>query len=263
MQNREEALAAFGRLLDIMDELREKCPWDKEQTMESIRHLSLEEVFELSEAILSGDKNEIRQELGDIMLHIVFYSKIASETNDFTIVEVLNGICEKLIRRHPHIYGTVEAGTADIVKENWEQIKLSEGKKSVLQGVPSGLPALLKALRIQDKVSNVGFDWENTAQVWEKFKEESAEFEAEVASHNQELMEAEFGDLLFSLVNVSRFLKINPEDALEKTNRKFIRRFVYLEEKAKLSGKSLKEMTLAEMDVFWEEAKSLESDQVS
>jgi len=253
---------AFERLLAIMDDLRSQCPWDKKQTLETLRHLSIEETYELSDAILEGNMQEIKKELGDLMLHLVFYSKIGSETNDFDITDVCNGICEKLINRHPHIYSDVVAVTEEQVKQNWEQIKLKEGNKSVLGGVPSSLPALIKASRIQEKARGVGFDFEEKHQVWEKVEEELREFKAEfnVVDHieiNKEKAEAEFGDLLFSLINYARFININPEDALEKTNRKFIKRFQYLESKAKDLNKSLQEMTLAEMDVFWNEAKKL------
>jgi XTP/dITP diphosphohydrolase len=253
---------AFERLLAIMDDLRNKCPWDKKQTLETLRHLTIEETYELSDAILDGDMQEIRKELGDLMLHLVFYSKIGSETNDFNITDVLNGICEKLINRHPHIYGDVIADTEEQVKQNWEQIKLKEGNKSVLAGVPSSLPALIKASRIQEKARGVGFDWDNKEQVWEKVEEELQEFKTEfntvtnTAIDNQKA-EEEFGDLLFSLINYARFININPEDALEKTNKKFIKRFQYLESQAKTLGKPLQDMTLAEMDVFWNEAKKL------
>ncbi len=257
---RQEQLLAFDRLLTIMDELREQCPWDKKQTMASLRHLTIEETYELSDAILDNDLPEIRKELGDILLHMVFYARIASETNTFDIADVLNGICEKLISRHPHIYGDVKADTEEQVKQNWEQLKLKEGNKSVLSGVPGSLPALVKAMRIQEKARGAGFDWEEKDQVWEKVEEELQEFKAEFnVSGDQpidkEKAEGEFGDLLFSLVNYARFIDINPETALEQTNKKFIRRFQYLEEQAKLAGKALKDMTLAEMDVYWEEAK--------
>lgn len=253
---------AFERLLQIMEDLRNKCPWDKKQTIETLRHLTIEETYELSDAILEGDMAEIKKELGDIMLHLVFYAKIGSENNDFNITDVLNGICEKLINRHPHIYGDVKADTEEAVKQNWEKIKLKEGNKSVLGGVPSSLPALIKASRIQEKARGVGFDWEEKNQVWEKVEEEMAEFKNEFnISDNQtidkEKAEGEFGDLLFSLINYARFLDINPEDALEKTNRKFIKRFQYLESKALENGKHLKDITLAEMDIFWNEAKRL------
>ena len=256
----DQRLQAFERLLNIMDELREKCPWDQKQTMQTLRHLTIEEVYELSDAILDGDLNEVKKELGDLMLHIAFYAKIGSETNDFNITDVLNGIAEKLISRHPHIYGDVIVENEEDVKRNWEQLKLKEGNKSVLGGVPSSLPALIKASRIQEKAKGVGFDWEDKSQVWEKVEEELGEFKAEYndkmpSEIDMEKAEAEFGDLLFSLVNYARFIKINPEDALEKTNKKFIHRFKYLENKALEMGKPLKDMTLAEMDVFWNEAK--------
>ncbi|WP_437396847.1 nucleoside triphosphate pyrophosphohydrolase [Flagellimonas lutimaris] len=257
MNTRSEQLAAFDRLLTIMDELREQCPWDRKQTMETLRHLTIEETYELGDAILDNDLEEVKKELGDILLHIVFYAKIGSETQDFDIADVANGICEKLINRHPHIYGDVKVENEEEVKQNWENIKLKEGKKSVLEGVPNGLPSLVKANRIQDKVSGVGFDWERPEQVFEKLKEELGELQEEVEANNADKMESEFGDVLFSMVNYARFLKINPENALERTNKKFIKRFQYLEEKAKEAGKSIKDMTLAEMDVFWEEAKQL------
>ncbi|WP_462264780.1 nucleoside triphosphate pyrophosphohydrolase [Mucilaginibacter sp.] len=246
---------AFERLLTIMSDLRENCPWDKKQTLESLRHLTIEETYELSDAILGADMQEIKKELGDIMLHLVFYARIASETNSFTITDVLNGICDKLINRHPHIYGDVTVQNDEDVKRNWEQIKLKEGNKSVLGGVPNSLPALVKAARIQEKARGVGFDWENKEQVWEKVEEEMQEFKAELDDANTEDAEAEFGDLLFSLINYARFVNINPENALEKTNRKFIKRFQYLESKAAAQGKQLHDMTLAEMDIFWNEAK--------
>ncbi len=257
MNSREDQLKAFDRLLTIMDELRAQCPWDKKQTMQSLRHLTIEETYELGDAILDNDLTEVKKELGDILLHIVFYAKIGSETNDFDIANVCNEICEKLINRHPHIYGDVTVQDEEEVKRNWENIKLQEGKKSVLEGVPASLPALVKANRIQDKVSGVGFDWEKPEQVWEKVQEELEEFQDEVKQGNPERMEAEFGDVLFSMVNYARFLDINPENALERTNKKFIKRFQYLEAKAKEQERSLKEMTLAEMDVFWEEAKKV------
>jgi XTP/dITP diphosphohydrolase len=253
---------AFDRLVTIMDDLRLNCPWDKKQTLETLRHLTIEETYELSDAILSSDMPEIKKELGDIMLHLVFYARIASETNDFTITDVLNGICDKLINRHPHIYGDVEVNDEQDVKRNWEQIKLKEGNKSVLAGVPASLPALVKASRIQEKARGVGFDWEEKSQVWEKVEEEMQEFRNEFNAEDEsqidrEKAEGEFGDLLFSLINYARFININPEDALEKTNRKFIKRFQYLEDKARENGKQLHDMTLAEMDIFWEEAKKM------
>lgn len=252
---------AFERLLNIMDTLREQCPWDKKQTLETLRHLTIEETYELSDAILEGDKQEIKKELGDIMLHLVFYARIGSETGDFDITDVLNSICEKLVHRHPHIYGDVTVCSEEEVKRNWEQLKLKEGTKSVLEGVPSSLPALIKASRIQEKARGVGFDWEEKTQVWEKVEEEMNEFRQEFNVADDSIIdkdraESEFGDLLFSLINYARFININPEDALEKTNKKFIKRFQYLESKAAESNKSLKDMTLAEMDVFWNEAKT-------
>ncbi len=257
MNSRAEQLKAFDRLLNIMDDLRAQCPWDKKQTMESLRHLTIEETYELGDAILNNDLSEIKKELGDLLLHIVFYAKIGSETQDFDIADVCNEICEKLIHRHPHIYGDVQVKDEEEVKQNWEKLKLKEGKKSVLEGVPQGLPALVKASRIQDKAKGVGFDWEEPHQVWDKVQEELTELQAEVADGNQERMEAEFGDVLFSMINYARFLNINPEDALERTNKKFIKRFQYLESKASELGKPLSEMTLAEMDVFWNQAKKL------
>lgn len=257
MNTRSEQLAAFDRLLTIMDELRAQCPWDKKQTIQTLRHLTIEETYELGDAILDNDLDEVKKELGDLLLHIVFYAKIGSETQDFDIADVANGICEKLINRHPHIYGDVKVENEEEVKQNWENIKLKEGKKSVLEGVPNSLPALVKANRIQEKVAGVGFDWEHPEQVFEKLKEELGELQEEVKKNDADQMESEFGDVLFSMVNYARFLKINPENALERTNKKFIKRFQYLEKKAKESGKTLKEMTLAEMDVFWEEAKTL------
>ncbi len=257
MNNRENQLQAFGRLLDIMDDLREKCPWDKKQTLESLRHLTIEETYELGDAILDNNMQEIKKELGDLLLHIVFYAKIGSETKDFDIADVANSICDKLIERHPHIYGDVVVEDEEEVKRNWEKLKLKEGRKSVLEGVPKSLPALVKASRIQDKVKGVGFDWEESHQVWDKVQEELNELQEEVKVGNQDKMEAEFGDVLFSMINYARFLKINPEDALERTNKKFMKRFMYLESKAGELGKNLSDMSLAEMDVFWEEAKRL------
>ena len=257
MNSRESQLQAFDRLLTIMDELRTQCPWDKKQTMQTLRHLTIEETYELGDAILDNDLEEIKKELGDVLLHIVFYAKIGSETKHFDIADVANDICDKLINRHPHIYGDVVVENEEEVKQNWEKIKLKEGKKSVLEGVPKGLPALVKANRIQDKVAGVGFDWEKPEQVWEKVQEELEEFQYEVRQGNADAMESEFGDVLFSMVNYARFLNINPENALERTNKKFIKRFQYLENKAKEQGKALKDMTLSEMDVFWEEAKTI------
>ncbi|WP_445381684.1 nucleoside triphosphate pyrophosphohydrolase [Robiginitalea sp. IMCC43444] len=258
MNKREVQLKAFDRLLTIMDELREQCPWDRKQTMQSLRHLTIEETYELGDAILENDLEEVKKELGDLLLHIVFYARIGSETRDFDIADVANDICDKLIRRHPHIYGDVSVNGEAEVKANWEKIKLSEGKKSVLQGVPDSLPALVKANRIQEKVAGVGFDWENPQQVLEKVREELAEMEQEQQNGNPEALEAEMGDVFFSMVNYARFLGINPENALERTNKKFIQRFQYLEAQAKSVGKTLSEMTLAEMDVHWEAAKNLE-----
>lgn len=257
MNSRKDQLKAFDRLLTIMDELRDQCPWDKKQTFESLRHLTIEETYELGDAILDKDLQEIKKELGDVLLHIVFYAKIGSETGDFDIADVANGICEKLISRHPHIYGDVTVRDEEDVKRNWETLKLKEGKTSVLQGVPKSLPALVKANRIQDKVAGVGFDWEEPNQVWEKLQEELNEFKEEVGNFDQEGMENEFGDVLFSMINYARFLKIDPENALERTNKKFTERFQYLEAKANEIGKSLQDMSLEEMDIYWEEAKNV------
>ena len=254
---KDERLVAFERLLNIMDDLRAKCPWDKKQTMQSLRHLTIEETYELGDAILSNDLQEVKKELGDLLLHIVFYAKIGSETNSFNIADVANGVCEKLIERHPHIYGDVQVNNEEDVKRNWEKIKLKEGNKSVLGGVPKSLPALVKATRIQDKAAGVGFDWDNIDDVFAKIKEEIDELHSEVKAQQQSNIESEFGDVLFSLINYARFLKVNPEDALERTNRKFIARFQYLEEKATAQGKSLKDMTLQEMETYWQEAKKL------
>ncbi len=257
--DKKETLKSFKKLLEIMDELREKCPWDKEQTFDSLRYLTIEETYELSEAILEKNLNEIKKELGDLMLHLVFYAKIGSETKSFNMTDVLNSISEKLIFRHPHIFGDEEANDARTVLNNWEKIKLKEGKKSVLEGVPKSLPPLVKAYRIQEKVRGVGFDWEETHQVWDKVMEELNEFKTEVENKSsKEQIESEFGDLLFSLVNYARFIDINPEDALERTNKKFIKRFKFLEEKSKEIGKSLHDMSLKEMDEIWEEAKKRE-----
>jgi len=233
MNSREAQLKAFDRLLTIMDELREQCPWDRKQTMESLRHLTIEETYELGDAILDKDLEEVRKELGDLLLHLVFYAKIGSETNDFDIADVANGICDKLIDRHPHIYGDVEVADEEEVKKNWENLKLKEGKKSVLEGVPRSLPAVVKASRIQEKVAGVGFDWEKPEQVFEKLQEELGELQHEINTENKDKIEAEFGDVLFSMINYARFLDINPENALERTNKKFITRFQYLEGKAK------------------------------
>ena len=256
----EEKLAAFKRLLEIMDELREKCPWDKKQTFESLRANTIEETYELCDAILKNDANEIKKELGDVLLHIVFYAKIASETNWFDIADVCNALCDKLIFRHPHVFGEANAENASQVEQSWEQIKQKEkdGNKRVLSGVPDALPALIKAYRIQDKARNVGFDWDEKEQVWDKVQEEYNELKAEIKNMDSEKMEEEFGDLLFSMINAARLYKINPENALERTNRKFIRRFNYLEEQTLKQGKNLKEMSLEEMDRYWEEAKKVE-----
>jgi len=240
-----------------MDELREQCPWDKKQTMESLRHLTIEEVYELGDAILENDPVEIKKELGDILLHIVFYAKIGSEQKNFDIADVTNSICEKLIDRHPHIYGDVKVANEEEVKQNWEKLKLKEGKKSVLEGVPASLPSLVKAIRIQEKVAGVGFDWEEPEQVFEKLKEELEELQHEIDVQDKDKMEAEFGDVLFSMINYARFLNINPENALERTNKKFIKRFQYLESKAQERNTPLRDMSLSEMDIFWEEAKLL------
>ena len=253
----DKRLEAFQRLLNIMDDLRAQCPWDKKQTMQSLRHLTIEETYELGDAILDNDLQEVKKELGDLLLHIVFYAKIGSETGDFDIADVANGVCEKLIIRHPHIYGDVKVDDEEDVKRNWEKIKLKEGNKSVLGGVPKSLPALVKASRIQDKAAGVGFDWDNIDDVFAKVKEEIEELHAEVKAQKHTAIEAEFGDVLFSLINYARFLKVNPEDALERTNKKFIARFQYLERKAAESGKSLRDMTLAEMEIYWQEAKGV------
>ncbi|WP_430426884.1 nucleoside triphosphate pyrophosphohydrolase [Maribacter litoralis] len=258
MNSRKEQLEAIDRLLTIMDELREQCPWDKKQTMQSLRHLTIEEIYELGDAILDNDLNEVKLELGDVLLHIIFYSKIGSETNDFDIADVANAICDKLVNRHPHIYGDVKVLNEEDVKRNWEQIKLKEGKKSVLEGVPRSLPALVKANRIQDKVAGVGFDWEEPQQVFEKVQEELEELQVEVQKGDSEKIEAEFGDVLFSMINYARFLGVNPENALERTNKKFIKRFQFLENSAKEMGKDMKDMTLEEMDVYWNKAKTYE-----
>ena len=240
-----------------MDDLRAQCPWDKKQTMQSLRHLTIEETYELGDAILDNDLQEVKKELGDLLLHIVFYAKIGSETGDFDIADVANGVCDKLIIRHPHIYGDVKVDNEEDVKRNWEKIKLKEGNKSVLGGVPKSLPALVKASRIQDKAAGVGFDWDNIDDVFAKVKEEIEELHAEVKAQKHTAIEAEFGDVLFSLINYARFLIVNPEDALERTNKTFIARFQYLEHKAAESGKSLRDMTLAEMEAYWQEAKGV------
>lgn len=256
--SKKNATKAFENLLTIMNELREKCPWDKVQTFESLRALTIEETYELADAVLDNDLPNIKKELGDLLLHIVFYAKIGSETNNFDITDVINGICEKLIFRHPHIYGDVKVNNAEDVEHNWEKLKLKEGKKSVLQGVPKGLPALVKAFRIQEKVSGVGFDWDNTSQVFDKVKEELSELQAEINTTDRDKIEAEFGDVLFSIVNYARFLGVNPENALERTNKKFIKRFNYIEKAAKKNRKPLKDMSLDELNVFWESAKKLD-----
>lgn len=257
MNTREDQLQAFNRLLDIMEDLRAKCPWDMKQTMETLRPLTIEETYELGDAILDNDLEEVKKELGDILLHMVFYAKIGSEKKAFDIADVLNGICEKLISRHPHIYGDVDVKDEHEVKANWEKLKLKEGKKSVLEGVPKSLPAMVKATRIQEKARGIGFDWEETSQVWEKVEEELNELKVEVKSGNRDNTEQEFGDFLFSIINLSRFLDVDAESALERTNKKFIKRFQYLESEAAKNGKNLGEMTLAEMDVYWNEAKKL------
>lgn len=263
----DKRLQAFQKLLDIMDDLREKCPWDKKQTLESLRHLTIEETYELADAILDEDLEGVKGELGDLMLHVVFYAKIGSEKQAFDITSVLDSISEKLIKRHPHIYGDVKAETAEQVKDNWEKIKLKTGKKKVLSGVPKSLPAMIKAYRIQDKVKGVGFDWEAPHQVWDKVQEEMDELKEEVEQQgaqqrdkqaNQKKVEEEFGDLMFSLINYARFIGVNPENALERTNKKFVKRFEHLEEQAKKTGKDMKKMNLAEMDVFWNEAKAMD-----
>lgn len=257
---RKEQTEAFGRLLDILDELRVKCPWDRKQTNESLRTNTIEETYELSEALMREDNTDIKKELGDLLLHIVFYAKIGDEKGAFDIKDVCDALCEKLIYRHPHVFGHAKADTAGKVEQNWEQLKLKEkgGNKTVLAGVPASLPSVVKAYRIQDKVRNVGFDWEEREQVWDKVNEEFNELKAEISRMDADKMEAEFGDLFFSLINAARLYKINPDTALERTNQKFIRRFNYLEEKTIQHGRSLKEMTLAEMDEIWNEAKEKE-----
>lgn len=258
---RKEQLIAFDRLLTIMDELREQCPWDRKQTIDSLRHLTIEETYELSDAILQNDLQEIKKELGDILLHIVFYSRIASETNDFDVADVLNSICDKLISRHPHIYSDTKVKNEEDVKRNWEKLKLKEGNKSTFSGVPASLPALIKAMRIQEKARGAGFDWDDKSQVWTKVEEELNEFKCHINIDNGEIedqaeAEAEFGDLLFSLVNYARFAGINPETALERTNKKFISRFQFMEKAALDDGKTFINLTLAEMDVYWNKAKT-------
>lgn len=254
---RKEQMEAFGRFLDILDELREKCPWDRKQTNESLRPNTIEETYELCDALMKDDKKDICKELGDVLLHVAFYAKIGSEKDDFDIKDVCDRLCEKLIYRHPHVFGEVKADTAGQVSENWEQLKLKEkgGNKTVLSGVPASLPTLIKAYRIQDKARNVGFDWEEKVQVWEKVKEEFEELQTEIACMDKEKAEAEFGDLFFSIINAARLYGINPDNALERTNQKFIRRFNYLEERTIRQGKNLKDMTLEEMDAIWNEAK--------
>jgi len=249
-------LSAFERLLNIMDDLRAKCPWDREQTMESLRHLTIEEVYELTDAILACDYEEVKKELGDILLHIVFYAKIGSESGKFDITSVIHQVCDKLVHRHPHIYGDVKVTDAEQVSQNWEQLKLKEGKKSVLEGVPNSLPSMIKSMRIQDKARSAGFDWEQREQVLDKVEEELRELRQEIREGRAEKMKDEFGDVLFSMVNLSRFLDINADEALERTNLKFISRFRYLEDAAREKGLTLKEMTLEQMDVFWNEAKA-------
>lgn len=257
MNSRAQKLEAFGRLLDIMDELREQCPWDMKQTMETLRPLTIEETYELGDAILDQDLNEVKKEVGDLMLHMVFYSRIGSEKGAFDVADVLHSICEKLIQRHPHIYGDVKVSGEAEVKANWEKLKLKEGNLSVLEGVPRSLPAVVKATRIQEKARGIGFDWEEVSQVWDKCKEEFAELEEAVKDQDPTETEAEMGDLLFSIINLSRFLKVDPESALERTNKKFIKRFRYLEDQVAKKGKTLSDLSLAEMDRYWEEAKGV------
>ena len=250
-------LTAFNRLLNIMDDLRSKCPWDMKQTIDSLRYLTLEEVYELSDAIIEGNMQEIKKELGDIMLHLVFYSKIASETNTFNITDVINGVCDKLIHRHPHIYGDIEVADEIDVKANWEKLKLKEGKTSVLEGVPKSLPAMVKSMRIQEKARGVGFDWDDSHQVWDKVKEELMELKTEIDKGDEKKTSDEFGDFIFSLINYARFVNVNPENSLEKTNQKFIKRFQYMEKQIKSKGQNLSDLTLKEMDVYWNMAKSI------
>ncbi len=256
MNSKEVKLEAFDRLLNIMDDLREQCPWDQKQTFESLRHLTIEETYELGDAILERDLTEIKKELGDLLLHIVFYAKLGSEENAFDIADVANDICEKLIHRHPHIYGSVSVKDENEVKKNWEALKLKEGKNSVLEGVPNGLPALIKAQRMQEKAAGVGFDWDNKKQVWKKFKEELNELDQALDAQEEDAIEDEFGDVLFSLINYARFIKVNPETALERTNKKFIKRFQYIEVQAKKRNRSIENLTLAEMEAYWQEAKN-------
>ena len=247
---------AFERMLIIMDELREQCPWDKKQTMDSLRYLTIEELYELSDAILDKDMSEIKKELGDLLLHIIFYARIASETNDFDISDVINGVCDKLVHRHPHIYGDVKVNDEVEVKRNWEKLKLKEGKKSVLEGVPRSLPAIVKAFRIQEKVRGIGFDWDNKSQIWEKVLEEIEELKVEVENKNKERIESEFGDVLFALINYARFIDVNPEDALERCNKRFIKRFQIMEKKLKEEEKDLLDMNLEQMNKYWRWAKN-------
>lgn len=256
MNSKQAKLEAFSRLLDIMDDLRAQCPWDQKQTFESLRHLTIEETYELGDAILDRDLTEIKKELGDLLLHIVFYAKLGSEEKAFDIADVANDICEKLIHRHPHIYGSVSVEDEHEVKKNWEALKLKEGKKSVLEGVPNGLPALIKAQRMQEKAAGVGFDWEHKTQVWGKFEEELKELNQALDSKKEDEIEDEFGDVLFSLINYARFIKVNPETALERTNKKFIKRFQFIESQAKKSKRSIEQLTLEEMEAYWQEAKN-------
>jgi XTP/dITP diphosphohydrolase len=256
MNSKQAKLEAFSRLLDIMDDLRAQCPWDQKQSFESLRHLTIEETYELGDAILDRDLTEIKKELGDLLLHIVFYAKLGSEEKAFDIADVANDICEKLIHRHPHIYGTVSVEDEHEVKKNWEALKLKEGKKSVLEGVPNGLPALIKAQRMQEKAAGVGFDWEHKTQVWGKFEEELKELNQALDSKKEDEIEDEFGDVLFSLINYARFIKVNPENALERTNKKFIKRFQFIESQAKKSKRSIEQLTLEEMEAYWQEDKN-------
>ena len=251
----ENKTKSFARLLTIMDELREQCPWDQKQTLDSLRYLTIEEMYELSDAILEKDMDEIKKELGDVLLHIVFYSRIASETNDFDIADVINDVCEKLIHRHPHIYGDVKVADEKEVKKNWERLKLKEGRKSVLEGVPKSLPAIVKAFRIQEKVRGIGFDWDNKIQVWEKVLEEIEELKVEIEKGDNDRIESEFGDVLFALTNYARFINVNPEDALERTNKRFIKRFQIMERLIEKENLTLDQMNLKQMDVYWEKAK--------
>lgn len=260
MNNPTTSQVAFQRLLNIMDELREKCPWDKKQTIQSLRNMTIEETYELADAITGEDWNNIKEELGDIMLHLVFYTRIAAEQNKFTIPEMINAVCEKLISRHPHIYGDVQVKNDEEVKQNWEKLKLKEGKKSVLGGVPVSLPAMVKAIRLQEKAKQVGFEWEKASQVWEKVNEELSELDEAVASENKDKMEDELGDLLFSVVNFARFLQVDPENALERTNRKFMTRFKAIEEEAIRQGRNIHDLNLSEMDEIWNRVKRKEPD---